>query len=69
MYSLYWLVQKTQITPLCVACLTKEVASVKRLLEKGAHPNGAEEVQMLYKFSVTWLLGQLNPDKSVYQAC
>ena len=45
MRCLLWLSQKTQATPLCVACLMKEVAPVKSLLDKGASPNGAEEVR------------------------
>lgn len=44
MYSVHGFLQKTQITPLCVACMMKEVSPVKRLLEKGADSNGAEEV-------------------------
>ena len=51
MCCLHWLSQKTQATPLCVACLMKDVTPVKRLLDKGASPNGAEEVCMYVCFN------------------
>ena len=48
---LHCLSQKTQATPLCVACLMKDATPVKRLLDKGASPNGAEEVCMYVCFN------------------